>query len=163
MQSSVSLIVARLLWVFPALLLALGLYQIDVGRDIRATLREGVPTTARVTAFESSGRVDVTYDYVSLSVEVDGERIEREKMSLPHAFAPLVEGRQEIEVVVWPGADQEVVIREVGDTHARIATLNGAMALLAALMVGTGVGAWHVYLRRKGDPADRQVVEGAGE
>lgn len=163
MQSSTSLIVARLLWVVPVLLFALGLYQVDVGRDIRATMREGTAATARVTEFESSGRVDVTYDYVSIIVEVGGRTIEREKMSLPHAFAPLIEGRAEIDVVVWPGADQEVVIREVGDTHARIATVNGVMALLAALLSAVGVGAWHLYLRRSGDPAERVAPETLAE
>ena len=156
MRGSTALLVARLLWVFPVILLALSLYQANVAVDIRDTLLHGEPATARVTAFESSDRVDVTYDYVSLSVDFDGRRIQHEKMSLPHSFAPLIEGKEEIEVLVRPGSDQEIVISALGRAHYRIAAINAAMALLGALLVGTGVGFWHRYVSRNGDPAARE-------
>lgn len=155
MRVTNALLVARLLWVFPVLLIVLAVYQADVARDIRDTLRFGEPATARVTGFESSDRVDVTYDYVSLTVELNGRVIEHERMSLPHSFAPLIEGKEEIDVVVRPGSDQEIVIQELGRAHYRIAAINAAMALVGGLLLGTGVGTWHSYLRRKGDPAAR--------
>ena len=160
MRSSPAVIIARLLWFFPVLLVALTIYQADVARDIRDTLRNGQPATARVTAFESSDRVDVTYDWVSLAVTVNGRTIEHEKMSFPHTFAPLIEGKQEIEVLVQPGADQEIVISEVGRAHYRIAAINAAMSLFGALLIGIGLGAWQRLLRRKGDPAARTPEPG---
>lgn len=146
-------IIARFLWLAPALLVALAIYQADVARDLRATLQNGQPATARITDFESSDRADITYDYVSLAVDVDGRTIVREKLSLPHSFVPLVEGRQELDVIVDPGADQEIVIRDLGRAQSRMAAINAVMALVAALLVGVGIGAWQRLLRRKGDPA----------
>jgi hypothetical protein len=133
-----------------------------VARDIRNTLRDGAPALARVTAFGSSDRVDVTYDYVSLEVDVEGRTLRQEKMSFPHTFAPLLEGRQEIEVMVRPGSDQEIVFRDLGRVQSRIAAINAAMSLVASLMLIVAVGAWNRYLQRKGDPAARTPEPDAG-
>lgn len=162
MPASRSLVVARLLWIVPIVLFALAAYQADVAMDLRSTLLHGKPATATVTDFEFSDRVDVSYDYVSLAVEIDGQRIVHERMSLPHSFAPLVRGYEEIEVLVQPGADQEIVIRDLGRAHYRIAAINAAMALVLALMLGAGVGAWNRFLHRKGDPAAMPPSKSSG-
>ena len=149
------MLIARALWIFPIILLGLGLHQLDAFRDIRHTFLHGVPATAAVTEFASSDRVDVTYDYVSLRVVVDGRVIERTRMSLPHSFAPLMEGKEVVDVMVSAGGDQEIVITELGRAHYRIAAINAAMALSGALLLAIGVGWWNRYLRRRGDPAAR--------
>ncbi len=158
-QAPLALVVARILWIVPVILLALSIHQANVALDIRSTLRNGQPAMASVTDFESAGRVDVTYDYVSLAVDIDGKHIVHEKMSLPHTFAPYVQGMQEIEVLVQPGADQEIVIRDLGRAHYRIAAINSLMALVAALLLGAGVGYWHWYVKKKGDPGSRTATQ----
>lgn len=151
--------VARLLWAVPALLLFLTINQIDVARDIQRTLEEGTPAVARIIGFESSDRVDVTLDVVSLSVELpDGQVLEKRRMALPHAVAPLLEGKEELDVRVLPGSDQEIVIttaenQSIGRAQARIAAINAAMAFVGMVLAGFGVFAWNRYLARKGDPA----------
>jgi hypothetical protein len=146
-------IISRLAWLIPVLLLALGLNQIRVAFGLRATLAEGVSTTAEVLEYEASNRVDVTYDYVSLRITMpDGEAFVREKMALPHSLAPRLEGREELTVRVQPGASQEVVIEEIASTQWRIAAINAAMSLFGALFFGGAVFAWNRSLKRKGDP-----------
>ena len=153
--------IARLLWVFPVLLLALTIYQADVAADLRHTLRDGLPAVAEVTGFYSTNRVDISYDYISLKVEMpDGSVLAHEKMALPHSFVPLVEGKTQLEVIVLPGADQEIVIEPIGRAHWRIAAINAAMCLVALVLSGMGVFAWNRYLARQGDPALRIVPAG---
>lgn len=154
MAVSSTRVIARLLWFFPILLLLLALHQWDVAQDLRTTLENGQPATAQITAFESSDRVDVSYDWVSLRVTLpDGQVLEQEQLSFPHTFVPLLEGKETIDVRVSPGADQEIVIVPIGRAHWRMAAINAGISLLGFLMVGGGVFAWNRYLRRKGDPA----------
>ena len=163
MAVSSTRVIARLLWVFPALLLLLALHQWNAAQDLRATLENGQPATAQITAFESSGRVDVSYDWVSLRVTLpDGQVLEQEQLSFPHSFVPLIEGKETIDVRVLPGADQEIVIAPIGRAQWRLAAINAAISLLGFLMAAAGVFAWNRYLRRRGDPAeaDPSIVEG---
>lgn len=154
-------LVARLLWAFPALLLFLTVNQVDVARDLQRTLEEGAPYTAEVTGFFSSNREEVKFDYVDLRVTLsDGRTIERAQLAIPHAFAPVVEERGEVDVRVLQGADQEIVIERAGDQlvgrpQYRLAFINAAMSLMALIGVTIGVYAWNRYLDRRGDPADQ--------
>lgn len=157
--SKTSLWIARLMWVLPAILLALGLYQVNVALDIRTTLREGQLAQAEVIDAEVSGRTDVTYDYISVRAQLaDGTVIEREKMSLPHSIAMDLEGQKTLEVRVLPGSDQPIVVAELGRAHWRIAAINAAMCAVGVVMLSVGVFAWNRYLNRKGDPALRSVA-----
>jgi hypothetical protein len=151
--------VARLLWVFPAILLFLAVNQLRVAYGLRATLAGGEPAVAEIYEYHTEDRVDVTYDYVSLRVPLpDGRVIEREKVSLPHSLAPLLEGRESVAVRVRPGADQPVVIMPIVQSQWRIAAVNAAISVVGFLLLGLGVYAWNRYLRRQGDPADQPVA-----
>lgn len=144
------------MWILPAILLVLGVYQVNVALDIRTTLHEGQLAQAEVIDAEVSGRADVTYDYISLRARLDdGTVIEREKMSLPHTIAKDLEGTTTLEVRVLPGSDQPVVVAELGRAHWRIAAINALMCAVGVVMLTAGVFAWNRYLHRKGDPALR--------
>lgn len=169
MTSRSSILVARALWLFPAVLLLLTFYLADAALDLRETLMEGIPATAEITDFASSDRVDVTYDYVSLRAELpDGQVIAREQLSFPHSFAEILTGQETLEVRVLPGADQEIVIVRVGEQligrpQWRIAAIQAGMSFVAFLLAAAGVFAWNRYLRRSGDPADRYAEAELGE
>jgi cytochrome c-type biogenesis protein CcmH/NrfF len=154
----------RLLWIFPVVLLVLGLNQAYVAWQITETLKSGFEATARVTELEVSNRVDVTYDYVSLAVTLPGgEVIEQERLSLPHTLAPQLVGAETLEVVVRPGESQQIVVTRIAATQWRIAAINAAMCLAGALMAFFSVFAWQRYLTRRGDPAERSFDEAEAE
>lgn len=161
MDTSPSRIVARIAWIVPLFFLGLFVHQANVAYGLRKTLTEGQPAEAQVLDVHMENRVDVTYDYASLRVELpDGQVITKEKMSLPHSLIQLLENKETVNVRVRPGASQEIVVTELGPTQWRIAAMNAAMALGAALVFGLGVFFWRRYLRREGDPSERGVTEG---
>jgi hypothetical protein len=152
--------IARTAWIIPVFFLGLFGHQTYVAYHLQKTLTEGQPATAEVLEVHMENRVDVTYDYASLRVELpDGQVITREKMSLPHSLVQLLENRETVDVRVRPGAVQEVVVAQFGATQWRIAAMNAAMALGAALVFGLGIYYWDRYLRREGDPSERGVTE----
>jgi hypothetical protein len=156
-------IVARLAWILPVFFLLLTPHQAKVAYELYATLQEGTPAEAEIVSLEQSNRVDVTYDYAHLRVTLDdGRVIEREKMSLPHSIATIIQNQnmETVEVRVRPGANQEIVLAEMGRTQWQIAAMNAAMAFFGAVVFGVGVWWWNRYLRRQGDPSERGVTEG---
>lgn len=158
MESKMQRLIARALWIVPALLFLLVPHQAKVAYDLRQTLERGVRATAQITEVHQENRVDVTYDWVSLRVRLpDGRTIEKERMSLPHTLITPLEDKETVEVRVVPGADQEVVITEIASTQWRIAALNAAMSGGAALIFALCIFAWGRYLRREGDPAAQGI------
>ncbi len=159
MASNLPRIVARLFWLIPVFLGLLAAHQVNTALDLRHTMRHGELVTAEVLEVHQENRVDITYDYVSLRVPLAGGRVlTREKLSLPHTLITQMVGKETVDVRVLPGADQEIVIAELGPTQWRIAAINALISGLAALCFAIGVFAWNRYLRRKGDPA-RQPIE----
>lgn len=160
MSSKASRIVARLLWVFPLILVLLAYHQTRVALDLRATWEAGEPATAEVLELEMSNRMDVVYDWVSLRVTmVDGTVFERERLGMPHSLAPRLEGKETLNVRVLQGAAQPIVIEEIINAQWRIAAVQALMAFFGALFLGFGVAWWNRYLRRQGDPALRPAPE----
>lgn len=148
-----SRLVARLLWVVPGVLLFLMLNQTMVALDLRETIREGRLVEADVLAVNTTDRADITMASVRLRVPTsDGATIERE-LPLPITFVRTLEGQDALDVFVDAGADQEIVIAEIGRAQWRLAAINGAISLVALLLVSWGVFAWNRFLDRKGDPA----------
>lgn len=155
MPSQTSSLVARLLWIFPALLLLLTINQAMVAYDIHRTLEEGTPAVAEVMEYYKTDRVDVTYGHVKLRVPLDDTRIIEQVYPLPISLLPQVEGRETVDVLVLPGADQEVVIEAIARPQWRMAAINAAMSFVGLVLLSFGVFSWNRYLQRKGDPAER--------
>jgi hypothetical protein len=158
--------VAQLAWLAPLLLFGLSIHQAKVTYDLHATKVAGTPATATVLEMKKGNRSDITYDYVSLRVDLpDGGTLTREKLSLPHGIIPPLLERETLQVTVQEGASIPIVITEpigptpVVDTQMRIAGINSLMSLGAALLFGIGIWFWNRSLRRDGDPADRGVTE----
>lgn len=158
--------VAQIAWLVPVLFFGLALHQGKVAYDLRATNLGGTSATAEVLEIKKGNRQDVTYDYVSLRVDLpNGETLTRKKMSLPHGIVPPLMDRETLEVRVKERASIPIVITEqigptpVVQTQMRIAGINGLMSLGAALLFGVAVWFWNRSLRREGDPADRGVEE----
>lgn len=158
--ASLSRIAARTAWILPVFFAGLFIHQAIVAYQLQATLTQGELAEAEVLEVHMENRVDVTYDYASLRVELeDGQVITKEKMSLPHSLIQLLENRETVPVRVRPGAAQEMVVADFGATQWRIAALNAAMALGAAIVFGIGIFYWNRYLRREGEPSERGVTE----
>ncbi len=158
MKTDTVRLIARLLWVLPAILAFLVIHQIMVGLDIRETVRTGEPATAEVIEFDTTERSEITYAYVTLRVRMaDGREFVRERMSLPQTLIGDVRYAEELDVIVRPGADQEVVIQSIGETHWKVALGNALMSLFGFIMLTVGVYAWNRYLSRSGDPG-RQIA-----
>lgn len=162
MTSRAQLILARLAWFAPALLLFLTVHQAITAVQLRGTWLHGEPAIAEVTEFDNTDRVDVTFGYVNLRIELeDGRVLEQTQMSLPYTLLPRVEGEKRLEVRVRQGAAQPVVIARLMPAHWLIAATQSAIAFFGALLLGYAVFAWNRYLSRHGDPA-RQDPDEAG-
>lgn len=166
MRDTVYLRVAQLAWIVPLFFLGLSLHQGKVAYDLYQTKTQGTPATAEVREVYIDNRKDVTYDYISLRVELpDGTTLSREKMSLPHGLVPLLKGKEMLDVRVDPGGARQIAVTEqikstpIVGTQIRIAGLNGLMSFGAALLFGVGVWFWNRSLRREGDPSERGVTE----
>lgn len=147
-----SLLVARLLWIVPAVLLFLTVNQALVALDLRETVQRGRVVTAEVLGFETTERADITMASVRLRLPTADGQVERE-LPLPITFVRSLEGSDSLAVFVAAGADQEIVIAEIGRAQWRLAAINGGISLVGFLLVFWGVFAWNRYLVQKGDPA----------
>ena len=153
-------LVARLMWALPALLFFLTLHQALVAYDLRATFLEGETVTAEVVEMQTTNRVDVTLDAVTLRVTgEDGTAQVWRNLSFPHTLKDRVEGQAELEVSVRPGARQEVVMNDLMPAHWLIAAGQAGMAFIGAVLLFWGVFAWNKYLVEEGDPADASEAE----
>lgn len=152
-ESSLSARVARLLWLVPVALVLLSANQLKVGLDLRQTYATGEALVARVTEYERVDRADITHGYVSLEVAIpDGSVLRKDRMPLPYSLLHRVEGADSLEVFVNRGAPQELIIASVANAQWKMAVIQSAIALGAALMAFVGVLAWNRYLRRGGQP-----------
>lgn len=149
-----SRIVARLLWIFPAILLFLTINQVNVALDLRETLNSGTPATAEVVEIYKTNRVDVTYGYVRLRIPTEDGVVER-RLSMSVSLLPVLEGKDSLDVRLLPGEDQEVVITSIAKPQWHMAAINGGISFIGLVLLTIGVFAWNRYLRRRGDPADR--------
>lgn len=145
---------ARLLWIFPAILLFLTINQTKVALDIRDTLTRGTPATAEVVEIYKTNRVDVTYGYVDLRVPTSEGVIER-RLSMSISLLPALEGLDSLEVRLLPGEDQDIVITAVARPQWQMAAINAGISFMGLVLATIGVWAWNRYLRRKGDPSER--------
>lgn len=150
-------LIARLLWIFPAILLFLTINQMIVARDVRETLTRGVPTRAEVLEIYTSNRADVTYGYIRLRIPTDGG-VEERRLSMPLSLLNAMEGADTLDVRILPSAgdDVDVVIVDVARPQWRIAAINAGISFFGLILVTVGVWAWNRYLTRKGDPAARR-------
>jgi hypothetical protein len=131
-----------------------------VAADIRTTFEEGRLARATVTDHKFSRRADVTYDYVSLRVQMpDGSVLDHDRMSLPHTMAADLQDRKELDVRVLPGARQPVVIDRFGRAHWRLAAINALMSALGAVLLAAALFAWNRSLKYRGDPAYASAQE----
>ena len=148
---------ARLLWIFPAILLFLTVNQVKVALDLRETLNEGVPATAEVVEIYKTNRVDVTYGYVQLRVPTEDGIVER-RLSMPISLLHALDGKESLEVRLLPGEAQEIVVTAIARPQWHMAAINGGISFIGLTLLTIGVWAWNRYLRQKGDPADREAV-----
>lgn len=148
---------ARLLWIFPAILLFLTVNQVKVALDLRETLNRGVPATAEVVEIYKTNRVDVTYGYVQLRVPTEDGVLEQ-RLSMPISLLHALDGKDSLEVRLLPGEAQEIVVTAIARPQWHMAAINGGISFIGLILLTIGVWAWNRYLRRKGDPADREAV-----
>lgn len=142
------------------MLLVLTVYQIQAAIDLRATWLQGEPATAEVTHFENIQRYDVTYAYVNLRVELpDGAVMTRDHLSLPTTLIPRIEGEEQLEVHVRPGSAQEIVIDALMPAQWLAAGGQAGMAFLGFIFLSLGCFFWNRHLRKRGDPARRDIDE----
>jgi hypothetical protein len=128
----------------PIALALLSANQVKVGWDLRRTFREGAPLRAEVVEYQRMDRKDVTFGFVSLRVALPGGGlIEKNRMPIPYSLLHRLEGQDELDVLVLPGATQEVVIRSVANAQWKMAVIQSSMAMVAAVLAFLGVYFWN--------------------
>lgn len=153
-------LVARALWVLPALLIVISASLIKAGLDERKTLEAGTLVTAQVVDVEIRNRADVTYGHIDLRIPVsETETIDR-RLPLPLSLLTPLEGRDEVDVRLLRGSSTEVVIESIARAQWRMALIHAAMTALGAILLGIGVFAWNRYLGRHGDPGRERPGSG---
>ena len=152
-HSNRALLVARLLWVFPGLLLLLTVNQILVVGDLRDTLRDGHVVAVEVLAIETVDRADVTMASVRLRVPMPNGSTTERVLPLPITFVRALEGSDSLRVFVAEGAERDVVIEDIGRAQWRLAAINAGISLTGCMLLAWGLFAWNRYLVRRGDPA----------
>ena len=149
-------LVARLLWVFPLLLLAISAYLFWAGSEQHAAATEGVAVQAEVLDIVTRERAEITMGAVRLRYTPPGATaaVERD-IELPLTLLKSIEAREleEVTVRIVPGRDQLVL--EPYKRGQWILTFSfAAMALIGALGLGVMVRGWNRFLRTHGDPAE---------
>ena len=143
-----TVLVARVAWLIPAVLLLLTIHQGKAAMDLNDTLQKGEEARAEVTRYMRSDRKDVTQAELDLRVTLqDGSTLVHERLALPYSVAHRVEA-EFLDVRVMPGAAQEIVIVEIGPTQRRIALSNAAMAGIMLIMASIGVFFWNRQVNR---------------
>lgn len=147
------MLIARLLWILPAILLFLTINQVNVAYDIRETLAKGTPATAEVLEVYQTNRADVTYGYIRLRIPADTGAVETQ-LSMSLSLLNELEGSDSLDVRLLPGEDVEIVISDIARPQWRMAAINAGISFIGLILLTIGVWSWNRYLRRKGDPAD---------
>ena len=159
--SSTARFLARLAWIVPVLLFALGLYEARVAVDLAKTAREGVSAVAEVTRYERVDRQDITQAEVDLRIPMpDGGTLVRERLSLPYSIAHRVD-KDTLHVRVLRDSGQEIVISSIVGTQRRIAASNAAMSLIAMVISLALVMAWNRLVRQRQGGASEDGPEPA--
>ena len=157
MQKSWTRVTAKVLWIVPLFLVLLAINQAIVALDIKHTLDNGKEKVADVLEVRVNDRVDIPFGYVSLKVELDsGQELVQEKMALPYTLLPQVKNQEQLRVYILPEARQKVVIAGIASTQWKMAGMQSAICFFAFIMAGIGVFSWNRFLKKKGDPAERE-------
>ena len=143
---------ARIAWGVPAILLFLTIQQTKVTIDLGRTMNEGMPAVAEVLRYDRTDRKDVTHAEIDLRVVFgDGSVIEKTQMALPYTIAHRVEDADSVDVLVFPGSSQEVVIASIVGTQQKIALYNIAMSFIAFVLAAVGVYFWNRMIDNEAD------------
>ncbi|MFN3597477.1 MAG: hypothetical protein ACK41D_09440 [Rubricoccaceae bacterium] len=148
-------LVARLLWLAPALMLVISVALVRAGGEQREIAESGTTVEAEVLDVYVRERSEITRGDVQLRFTPPGADapVER-RFELPLAFLKDLEQREgeTIPVLVRPGDDQ-IVLGQYSRVQWVMTYSFAAMAFVAALGLSLLVAAWNRYLARKGDPA----------
>jgi hypothetical protein len=145
-------VLARLMWLAPALLLVIGLWLIQAGIGQKHTLDSGVLLTADVVDINIRNRADVTYGHIDLDVpEPSGDTV-RVRLPLPLSLLMSIEGQPRVDIRLLEGSEQPIVIEAIARAQWKLSLINASMCLLGAMLLAWGVFAWNRYLRKSGDP-----------
>lgn len=147
-------VVARLMWLAPALLVVIAISLLLAGSDQRTTLESGEPAVARVIDTEVRNRADVTYGHIDLRVPSTSGDSTDVRLPLPLSLLLGVESEKTLDVRLLPDTDQPVVIERIARAQWRMSYIQASMSLLGALLLVWGVWAWNRYLAREGDPSE---------
>lgn len=164
-------LVARLMWLMPAILVAAAIGLAQAPLELSKTLREGTPAIARVVAFETTERSEVSFDALTVRAPLPSGDSLTQTIPLPHGVAPLVSSEATVPVRVLPGSARPIVIEtatvesnrgpvvwNVGGSQVRIAILSCVLCIVGAVLLAIGVGSWNRYLTRHGDPGERTTA-----
>jgi hypothetical protein len=149
-------IIARLLWVFPGLLLAIFVGLLFAGLEQRQVAAAGEVVEAEIIEVYTRERSEITRGHVELRYVPPGaEAPVQRTIELPLTFLKELEERpagETVPIMVLPGREQVVLV-----AHTRtqwVLTLSlAAMALFGAFVFGWMVAGWNRFLARHGDPA----------
>jgi hypothetical protein len=153
MTSKASLIVARGLWFFPAVLLVLSIALVRDSRELARTFAEGEPARAEILDVHKRERADVTYGHVELRAVLSDGTVVQRVLPLPLSLIPQIETRSEVDVHVLLDSDKTMVIDAIARPQRRMAAIQAFMSFVGMLLLSWAIFAWNRFLTRHGDPA----------
>ncbi len=145
-------VIAKLLWLVPALLLFYSFYLVNAGLDQKSTLDDGYKTLAQVTQVDVDQRAEITYGEIDLAFSDQSGLEIKETLPLPLSLLFMVRDEKELEVTYKADSSKPVVINKIARALWRMSLINAAICFVAGLLLIIPVFAWNRYLARHGDP-----------
>ena len=156
-----TVMIARLMWIAPGLLIVISLALTRAGFNQKKTLESGVSATAKVVDVNIRNRADVTYGHIDLRLPTSAGDSTEARLPLPLSLLMSIEGEETVEVRLLENADQPVVIERIARAQWRMSFINASMTLLGAILLAWAIYAWNKFLKENGDPALHVPVDPA--
>lgn len=151
-------LVARLLWIAPALLLVIAVLLAFAAVEQLEAAETATTVDAEIVSLNLRERAEITRGSVRLRYAADAETVERD-VELPMSFLKGLEGREGETIPIFLAADSDQIVLGEHPRAQWILTFSfAAMSLMGALGLIWMVGAWNRHLSLHGDPALRTTV-----
>jgi len=147
-------LLAKLMWLMPALLLFYSLYLVQAGFDQKKTWEDGYKTIAEVTNVQVDQRSEITYGEIELSFEDEEGAEVVESMPLPLSLLFMVKDEASLPITYNASSSKPVTIDRVARALWKLSMINAAICLFAGLLLIIPVFAWNRYLKKHGDPGE---------
>ena len=150
-------IVARILWLFPLLMLVISGALLRAGLGQKNAADFGEVIDARIDSLDVRERAEITHAAVFLSYTMpDGTVVERQPVEMQLVFIKQMEGREGETIQIRVDEESGQIVQNEHRKAQWMLTLSfSAMALIGALGLVWMVAGWNRFLEKEGDPGER--------